>query len=113
MDWIQNHLWYGHANLDIRGMENVQNTRQNHKFHHECHGKLEGNSESGSSNHKKKKNYQRVIFLGDSLSSQLFVLISKLQETINHVIYMLGIKIVTKQENIIESLIHIIKIVSV
>ena len=45
VDWFAKGLWYGPANLKSRMCENVQNIRQNHKYHQEQQGKLWSKSE--------------------------------------------------------------------
>ena len=71
MDWQQNHLLYCTVNLDNRTLKNVQDMRLNYKIHHGSDEKVE--LTAGRKTLAEVK-IQRGIFLGDSLSSLLFVI---------------------------------------
>ena len=123
VDWLWKGLWHSLPKLDNTLSQNVQDIQQSHQENHE-------NLESENDSRRKKlywgKDPER---LGDELSLLLFVIaimplnhiirkytgrykISKLQEKINHLIYMDDIKLFAKNEKELKTLIQAVRIYS-
>ena len=128
LDWLQKGMWYGSAKLDDKRPQNIQNIRWGHKLYREKIKTWRVESTAGGRSLAETKIY-RGIFQGDALSPLLFIIatmplnhilrkctpvykLSRSQEKINHLMYMDDIKLFSKNEKELETLIHAVRIYS-
>ena len=128
LDWLQKGIWYGPNKLDTTLSQNVQNITWSHKLHRTDHEIWRVELTVGGRSIAETK-IQRGIFQGDALSPLLFIIammplnhilrkcaagykISRSQEKINHLMYMDDIKLFSKNEKELETLIHAVRIYS-
>ena len=126
MAWIDYKKAYGHTKLDNKLSQNVQNIRLSHNLYRKNHENLEREIDRRGKSLSETK-IKSGIFQGDELSPLLFIIamiplncilrkctagykLTKLQEKINHLMYMDDIKLFAKNEKELVTLIHAIRI---